>query len=130
MIKITKVSPRRYEVFAIDENFTYMIYTIKRKSCDRYIVRSMYDDVMIFDSLEEAKAFVRYEKTEDDVNWMAFFVRHTTGKTFENQQESNNHMRLLSKRWKEKKVQLKSLKKVCSLENGCLCKGGKSSSNR
>lgn len=130
MIKITKVSPRKYEVFATEDDFTYLIYTIKRKSCDRYIVRSMYDDMMIFTSLEEAKAFVRYEKTEEDVNWLAFFVRHTKGKTFGTKQESNDHMRLLSKRWKEKTVERKPLKKICSFENGCFCKKSKSKSTK
>lgn len=120
MIKITKVSPRRYEVFAIDDNFTYLIYTIKRKSSDRYIVRSMNDDMIIFDTLEDAKKFVRWEKTEDE-NWMAFFTRHTKGKKFENYEETKTNMKLLSTRWKEKKVQLKPLRKVCSLENGCIC---------
>lgn len=110
MIKITKVSPRRYEVFVTENDFTYMIFTIKRKTCDKvsrdgqretkYIVRSMNDDVIIFETLADAKTFVRCEKTEEDVNWLSFFVRNTKGKKFENQKASNKHMKMLSTIWK------------------------------
>jgi len=100
MIKITKVSAKKYEVFAIDNEFSYLIYTIKRIDHTKYIVKSMHDDIIIFNSLSEAKAFLRLERTEEDVNWLSYFVRHTKGKRFESQEQSNNHMKMLSRRWK------------------------------
>lgn len=97
MIRITKVSARKYEVFHHDEK----IYTIKRKATNRYIVRPQTtetDEMVIFETLGEAKDFVRCVKYKDD-EWLKFFTRYTKGKKFESQEDSNQHMVLLSKRW-------------------------------
>jgi hypothetical protein len=123
MIQITKVSSKKYEVFESGNDWSphqRPIYTIKRASANRYIIRGCPPsqtptsaggqggwnppDMIIMNSLKEAKDFVRAEKTEEDVNWLAFFVRHTKGKRFESKEESNKHMSMLSKRWKQKSV--------------------------
>lgn len=101
MINITKVSSRIYKVFAIDNDSSCLLYTIKRVNPDKYVVRSLHDDTITFSSLKDAKAFVRVEKKHEDLNWLDFFVKHTKGRTFKNQEESNNHMKLLSVRWKQ-----------------------------
>lgn len=124
MIRITKVSSQKYHVFAHEDDFRYLIYTIKRVAPNRYIIRNMFDDVIIMNSLKEAKDFVKLEKTQEDVNWLSYFVRHTKGKKFVNQQESNKHMSLLSKRWNQYKQS-----QVCSLNNGCFCKSKSTSSS-
>lgn len=125
MIQITKVSSKKYEVITHDT----VIYTIKRASANRYIIRSPNDDLIIMNSLKEAKDFVRAEKTEEDVNWLAFFVRHTKGKRFESKEESNKHMSMLSKRWKQRSIETnevcpldkRSIETVDSLEYKCCC---------
>jgi hypothetical protein len=139
MIQITKVSSKKYEVFESGDETP--IYTIKRVSSNRYIIRGCPPsktrtsaggqggwnppDMIIMNSLKEAKDFVRAEKTEEDVNWLAFFVRHTKGKKFESKEESNKHMSMLSKRWKESKIcpspEGKKHYFICSLKNGCFC---------
>lgn len=166
MIKITKVSSRKYEVFAIEDDFTHLIYTIKRITPDKYLVRSMFDDIIQFPTLQEAKSFVRGETQvspkplppvegtggcNPPENWLSFFVKHTKGKKFETQKESNENMAVLSKRWKEIKTRKQSAdigqksvcslgglhpptpparvirgqQSPCSLENGCCCKSPK-----
>jgi hypothetical protein len=152
MIQITKVSSKKYEVFESETP----IYTIKRASANRYIIRGCPPsqnptsaggqggwnppDMIIMNSLKEAKDFVRAEKMEEeglsrrtefvretqDVNWLAFFVRHTKGKRFESKEESNKHMSMLSKRWKQRSIETNFVRplyerSVNSLEYKCCC---------
>lgn len=109
-IKITKVSSKKYEVFVVHKDVSHCIYTIKRADINRYIVRNMHGDVMIFPTLQDAKAFVRNqipdghriprEDAKENTNWIAFFVKNTKGKKFKSQEESNAHMQSLAETWK------------------------------
>lgn len=115
-IKITKISNKKYEVFVVTENHSHCIYTIKRVDSNRYIVRNMHGDVMVFPSLREAKELVRGEvpnghpikksyidqiySMDKAKNWISFFSKHTKGKKFDSQEESNAHMAKLAETWK------------------------------
>lgn len=121
MIQITKVSAQKYKVFVKEEDFITLIYTIKRINAEKYIVRNMYDDKVVFESLKEAKEYVRGAYTDKETNWLSFFVKHTKGKKFNSQKESNDHMSRLSKQWKQRKPIPENSSRSCSLENGCIC---------
>jgi hypothetical protein len=109
-IKITKISSKKYEVFVVTEETTHCIYTIKRVDVNRYIVRNMHGDVMVFSSLQEAKEVVRGEVPnghrvvsdhgKECTNWISYFVKNTKGKKFNSQEDSNAHMSKLAETWK------------------------------
>jgi len=105
-IKIIKVSSKKYEVFVVHNDVSDLIYTIKRADTNRYIVRNMHGDVMVFPTLQEAKALVRHkhhlvrDDAEECNNWISYFVKHTKGKKFKSQEESNEHMQKLAENWK------------------------------
>lgn len=109
-IKITKVSSKKYEVFVVHNNISHCIYTIKRADTNRYIVRNMHGDVMVFPTLQDAKQLVRHgrpnghlvirDDAEECNNWISYFVKNTKGKKFNSQEESNVHMQKLAESWK------------------------------
>ena len=93
-MRIIKISSRIYQVKNSEDE---VLYTIKRIHSDRYTVRKeATNDTLTFCSLQDAKKYVRAERRE---TWIEFFRRHTSGRTFENQDASNENMRTLAEMW-------------------------------
>lgn len=99
-MRFIKVSSKKYE--ARDQENT-LRFTIKR-SHQRYIVRAdggCIDTYIIFDTLQDAKEYIRGHSSVRRRGWIDFFVRHTKGLSFTSQRESNKHMKSLAERWKK-----------------------------
>lgn len=132
MVRFVKISTRKYKVFDEDEE---LAFTIKRVDNDCYIVRSLYNDKMVFQTLQDAKAFIRDREEENKshdssieepttntpINWLEFFIQNTRGKKFDSKQKSNEHMKMLSRYWKLNGRPTEQQQQECSAQNGCFC---------
>lgn len=101
-MRFIKVSSKKYE--ARDQG-DCVRFTIKRSN-QRYIVRAnggCPDTYIIFDTLPDAKEYIRKHSSVKKKGWIDFFVRHTRGLSFGSQEQSNQHMKTLAEKWKKSK---------------------------
>jgi hypothetical protein len=102
-MRFIKVSTRKYE--ARNQENT-VLFTIKRITSTRYIVRpfdACPETSFMFQSLVEAKEYIRNHSSMKRKGWISFFTRHTRGLSFKSKEESNRHMKELATRWKNEK---------------------------
>lgn len=100
-MRFIKVSSKKYE--ARDQGDTLQ-FTIKR-SKQGYIIRpdgGCIDSYIVVETLADAKEYIRKHSSVNKKKrgWIEFFIRHTKGRSFTSQTESNNHMKTVAALWK------------------------------
>jgi hypothetical protein len=103
-MKFVKVSSNRYEV---KDDEDVVVYTIKRRSHDRYILRlpPCEDATIVFATLTEAKDYVRgihsvpQTVATERLGWRKYFCMHMKGKRFASREQCNEYMTELAQQW-------------------------------